>query len=141
MTKVDADGEGDGLARRLGVIGRATVAVAGERSLSARLQRIVETATALIVYRVVREVLTSVARHARATAADVMLRIEGDHLIVTVRDDEHGFAVGDTLRSRERGLGLFGIRERAQLADGYLDLRGIADAGTTVPRGERGEER
>lgn len=86
----------------------------------------------LIVYRVVQEALTNIAKHAEASAVEVELRVEGDHLIATVRDDGHGFPVSDTLASRERGLGLFGMQERAALAGGYLDLRSEPGAGTIV---------
>lgn len=86
----------------------------------------------LIVYRVVQEALSNVAKHARATSVEVELRIEGDHLIVIVRDNGRGFNVTEALASRERGLGLFGMQERAQLAGGYLDLQSALETGTTV---------
>jgi len=86
----------------------------------------------LIVYRVVQEALANVAKHAGATRAEVDLRAERGHLVVTVRDDGRGFNVAETLDAHERGLGLFGMHERAQLAGGYLDLRSAPGAGATV---------
>jgi len=86
----------------------------------------------LMVYRIVQEALTNLAKHAAATRVEIELRGEGGHLVATVRDNGRGFAVGDTLAARERGLGLFGMQERAQLAGGYLDLRSAPGAGTTV---------
>ena len=86
----------------------------------------------LIVYRVAQEALSNVAKHADATHVGIDLRAERGHLVVTVRDDGRGFEVAATLGSRERGLGLFGMHERAQLAGGYLDLRSAPGAGTTV---------
>ena len=86
----------------------------------------------LIVYRVVQEALTNVAKHAGATMVEIELRTEGGHLIATMRDNGHGFNVTEKLGSRERGLGLFGMQERAHLAGGYLDLHSEVGAGTTV---------
>lgn len=86
----------------------------------------------LMVYRIIQEALTNVAKHAAATAVEIDLRTEGGHLVATLRDNGRGFDVKAALRSRERGLGLFGMRERAQLAGGYLDLRSDPGRGTTV---------
>ena len=86
----------------------------------------------LAVYRVVQEALTNVAKHAAASEAHVELRGEGDHLVVTVRDNGRGFAPSAVQRGPDRGLGLFGMYERAQLAGGYLDLRSTPSAGTIV---------
>ncbi|MGE0544567.1 MAG: GAF domain-containing protein [Dehalococcoidia bacterium] len=86
----------------------------------------------LMVYRIIQEALTNTAKHAAATLVEIELRGEGTHLIVTVRDNGKGFDLDETLASRERGLGLFGMQERAQLTGGYLDLRSEPGAGTTV---------
>jgi signal transduction histidine kinase len=93
-----------------------------------RLARDIE----LIVYRIVQEALANIAKHAGATRVAIEFRREHDHLVVTVDDDGRGFDVAATLASRERGLGLFGMQERAQLAGGYLNLRSAPDTGTTV---------
>jgi signal transduction histidine kinase len=86
----------------------------------------------LIVYRIVQEALANIVKHAGASRVAIEFRREHGHLVVTVHDNGHGFDVTQTLASRERGLGLFGMQERAQLAGGYLNLRSAPDAGTTV---------
>jgi signal transduction histidine kinase len=87
----------------------------------------------LIVYRIVQEALTNVAKHAEATAVEIELHVEGDHLIATVRDNGRGFRPDEVAApSRERGLGLFGMRERAGLAGGYVDVHSRPGEGTTV---------
>jgi signal transduction histidine kinase len=70
------------------------------------------------VYRLVQESLTNVAKHAGATRVDIVLRRRGGALELEVRDDGQGFdpAVGS------EGFGLTGMRERAELAGGRLEV-------------------
>jgi len=86
----------------------------------------------LMVYRIVQEALTNIAKHAQARSVEVTLRTEAGHMVVTVHDDGRGFDVAQMTASHERGLGVFGMQERAQLVGGYLDLRSEPDTGTTV---------
>jgi signal transduction histidine kinase len=82
-----------------------------------------------VVYRVVQEAVTNVARHAAASRADVVLSVEGHRVQATVVDDGVGFTVGDD----ELGsLGLAGMRERASLVGGRLDIISGLGEGTTV---------
>ena len=79
-----------------------------------------------VVYRVVQEALTNVAKHARATAVTVAVHAEDERLVVCVADD--GVGVTD---ARSGGYGLAGMRERVSLAGGDLEVsRG--DPGTVV---------
>jgi signal transduction histidine kinase len=82
-----------------------------------------------VVYRVVQEALTNVARHAEASRAAVELAVDGEVARVTVADDGVGFDVDDTTL---RSLGLAGMRERASLADGVLGISSTRGEGTTV---------
>lgn len=93
-----------------------------------RLPREIE----LIVYRVIQEALMNVAKHAGATAVEIDLHAGDGRLTAIVRDNGRGFDVAGTLASRERGLGLFGMQERAQLAGGYVTMHSEAGRGTTV---------
>ena len=86
----------------------------------------------LLVYRVVQEALTNVAKHASATVVEITMRGADSHLTATIRDNGRGFDVTETLAASERGLGLFGMEERAQLAGGSLDVQSAPGAGTTV---------
>jgi two-component system, NarL family, sensor histidine kinase UhpB len=80
----------------------------------------------LVVYRVVQEALTNVARHARAREVWVGARGRGDGgLEAWVRDDGCGMPAGAA------GSGLDGMRERALLAGGTLAV-GPVDGGTEV---------
>jgi PAS domain S-box-containing protein len=79
-------------------------------------------------FRIVQEALTNVARHTRARHVEVRLAVRDDAFEIAVHDDGHGF---DT-NARQIGLGLVGMRERATLAGGQLDIESTPDAGTTV---------
>jgi signal transduction histidine kinase len=82
-----------------------------------------------VVYRVVQESLTNVARHARATHATVEIAVDAEGARATIVDDGVGFEVGD---GQLRSLGLAGMRERALLVDGHLEIVSSPRRGTTV---------
>src|SRR4051794_4965701 len=70
-----------------------------------------------VVYRVVREALSNVAKHARATSVDVEVRADGERLVTRVADDGVGVSEGPS-----GGFGLIGMRERVALAGGELEV-------------------
>ncbi|HVK03181.1 MAG TPA: ATP-binding protein [Armatimonadaceae bacterium] len=97
---------------------------------TARLPADVET----VIYRVVQEALTNVARHAvpaGATRVSVLLhRRDHAEVLASVEDDGPGFDLGEAAR---RGrLGLAGMRERAEIAGGTLEVESEPGRGTTV---------
>jgi signal transduction histidine kinase len=71
-------------------------------------------------YRICQESLTNVARYAEATRVSVVLRSDKKELSLSIRDDGNGF---DTSRLAEsEGIGIAGMRERATLAGGTLEV-------------------
>jgi signal transduction histidine kinase len=87
-----------------------------------------ETVTA--IYRIVQEALTNVARHANATRTELRLRERGDELLLEIRDD--GLGVTTEQMDDPLSLGLIGIRERAALIGGSVQIEGVAGRGTIV---------
>ncbi|HST67291.1 MAG TPA: sensor histidine kinase [Mycobacteriales bacterium] len=83
----------------------------------------------LAVYRVVQEALSNVRRHAGATRATVTVVEDDDSVVAEISDDGRGFDP-----DRAAGFGLSGMRERAELAHGRLDVLPVSSAGggTTV---------
>lgn len=74
----------------------------------------------IALYRMVQEALTNVGRHAHATDVRITLRQEGNELVLVVHDNGRGFperAVGQDGR-----FGLLGIRERAIMLGGRLEI-------------------
>jgi PAS domain S-box-containing protein len=82
------------------------------------------------VFRIVQEALTNVAKHARASRADVALRRAGASLEVTIRDDGVGFAVEEP--RKPESFGLLGLRERISLLRGTASINSAPGAGTTI---------
>jgi two-component system sensor histidine kinase UhpB len=89
--------------------------------------------TELVIYRVVQEALSNVARHSDAEHVWVELSVTDPyHVSVVVRDDGRGFDPSAVMDSRTRSLGLFGMRERAALVEGDLAITSVPGGGTTV---------
>jgi PAS domain S-box-containing protein len=91
-----------------------------------RLSPTAETA----LYRIVQEALTNVARHAQASRVGVLLECRGERLVVIVEDDGLGCDPQAALQSGR--LGLLGIRERAEMLGGSLEMESSPGAGTTL---------
>jgi signal transduction histidine kinase len=81
-----------------------------------------------VVYRIVQEALTNVARHAAATAVEVRVAADTAAVRGEVTDDGKGFEPAPVASS----LGLAGMRERAALAGGRLEVVSAPGAGTRV---------
>ncbi len=81
----------------------------------------------LVLYRVTQESLTNIVRHAGARRVDVRLAARGDRIELQVADDGTGIA-----HASQRGNGIRGMRERAVLVGGRLDVESGAGAGTRV---------
>jgi PAS domain S-box-containing protein len=85
-------------------------------------------ATAL--FRIVQESLTNIVRHAGASQVVVTLRKRGDNLDLIVEDNGVGLPI-DAL-GKARSFGLVGMRERALLLNGTLNVTGIPGLGTKL---------
>ncbi len=79
-------------------------------------------------FRIFQECLTNVIRHAQAKSARVALYQENGDLVLVVADDGKGFLESDLSDS----LGLLGMKERAQVCGGNLEIASAPGNGTTV---------
>jgi len=82
------------------------------------------------VYRVAQEALANVAHHAQARRVEVRLLKERGPLTLSVSDDGRGFGL-DSLDT-ERHLGIRGMRERAEMVGGVLEIDSESGRGTTI---------
>lgn len=80
------------------------------------------------IYRVVQEALNNVKRHSGSQRAWVRLRFVTDALEVEIEDRGRGLATSNG----SRGIGLVGMRERAQLIGAELSFTQPAEGGTLV---------
>ncbi len=87
-----------------------------------------EKATA--VFRIFQEMLTNIARHARATLVEVSLEENDANLILKVSDNGRGIKEQEI--SDTKSLGLLGMRERALAFGGGVEIIGLEGKGTTV---------
>ena len=90
---------------------------------------VVDGDRAIVLFRILQEALTNVARHAEASRVRVELS-EGDGTLeLRVRDDGKGFVEG---RTGSHTLGLLGMRERATACGGGVTIQSAPNRGTTV---------
>ena len=83
-----------------------------------------------VTYRIADEALTNVVRHSGASQATVRMSRDGRRLVLSVADDGGGF---DPATAGDDGAyGLAGMRERAELVGGVLDIESRVGTGTTV---------
>jgi signal transduction histidine kinase len=90
-----------------------------------RLPAEIETA----VYRIVQEAVGNAVRHGQARRVDVTVVTRPDAVVATVEDDGRGF---DPRSVADGRLGLAGMRERAALFGGRLEIESSAGRGTAV---------
>jgi signal transduction histidine kinase len=94
----------------------------------------VDTGAGVHIYRVLQEALNNVSRHSGGQEAWVRLKFLGDELELDVEDHGKGIAARDAHQDGKTvgGIGLVGMRERAELIGGTLDLLQRASGGTVV---------
>ena len=88
----------------------------------------IDGTNAIHIYRVMQEALNNVARHSGSKQAWVRLRSNGDMIELDVED--HGKGTEPT--ANRRGLGIIGMRERAEMLGGSLEFLQPAGGGTLV---------
>ncbi|MFB9877272.1 GAF domain-containing protein [Planobispora siamensis] len=94
-----------------------------------RLPEHVETA----IYRVAQEALSNVARHSGARSAVISLAVRNDEIELEIEDDGVGFDPSRPARPpASTGYGLGGMRERAELLGGRLEVHSHRGSGTLL---------
>lgn len=97
----------------------------------------------ITLFRIVQEAINNIAQHAAAQHVTIGFEFGDGQVRVTVQDDGCGFTVPSEFQpvAEWRGLGLFGIQERAVLAGGAVHIESQPGRGTvivmTMPLGEQ----
>jgi signal transduction histidine kinase len=88
----------------------------------------------IALYRIVQEGLNNVAAHASATHADVTVTCDAGQVAVTIADNGQGFVIPERPGELAKvgHYGLLGMRERAELAGGWLSIESQPGQGTTI---------
>ncbi len=82
----------------------------------------------IVAYRVAQEALSNAVRHSGAAHVRVQLERDNGSVALTIADDGRGF----TFDQASQGLGLAGMRERALLVNGDLQVESRPQVGTSV---------
>jgi signal transduction histidine kinase len=82
------------------------------------------------LFRILQESLTNVARHADATRVEIRFAVEHPWLVLSINDNGAGISEWDAHSGKSYGL--MGMRERAHVFGGRLEIAGTSGQGTTV---------
>ena len=82
------------------------------------------------IFRIFEEAIRNVMHHAQATQVDIKLEKKNGELLLTIRDNGRGITEAE--QSDRLSLGLLGMRERANLIGGRVDIASPEGKGTVV---------
>ena len=85
---------------------------------------------ATAAFRICQEALVNVARHAKATFVRVLVKENGDDVLIEIQDNGQG--IPPEKLSDAGSLGLLGMKERSMAIGGRLEIAGWPGKGTTV---------
>lgn len=105
----------------------------GGYRIEADLEEVGKPESQQLLYRAARELLTNIAKHARATTVRVALSRVGDRIVLTVADDGCGFDPAVVERYVADGhIGLGSLLARFEAMGGSMEVRSAPGQGTTV---------
>lgn len=84
----------------------------------------------IIIFRIMQEALTNVARHAKATHVDINMNTMNNKLNLWIKDN--GIGINQAQINHNRALGVIGMRERAGTLGGRVYINNIGTGGTEV---------
>ncbi len=90
----------------------------------------IEWLASITIFRIVREALTNVVRHAGATEVSIDLRATEAAHVLAIRDNGKG--IGPWEAEDARSLGILGMQERCLLVGGTFEIKGAPGGGTTI---------
>ncbi|MBA7674120.1 Signal transduction histidine-protein kinase/phosphatase DegS [subsurface metagenome] len=87
----------------------------------------------LLAYRIIQEAVRNVEKHSKAARAEINIEFDEDNITAIITDHGKGFEVNKSSKLLEKGkLGLMGMKERAHLLGGTLEISSKPNGGTTV---------
>lgn len=88
----------------------------------------------IVIFRIVQEAFHNIAKYSRAERVNLLLRRREDRIELLIRDNGVGFDPASvTCRDGQaRGLGLTGMRERAELSGGTFSIDSVLGEGASI---------
>ena len=83
------------------------------------------------LYRIMQEALNNTHKHAKAKSVEVVLERRDNLIVLLIEDNGIGFNPKDK-KNPLKGIGLIGMKERAQLIGGTMEIESTPKKGTTV---------
>ncbi|WP_240631019.1 GAF domain-containing sensor histidine kinase [Leptospira kmetyi] len=112
---------GEEFQKRTGIVCRVT---------KTQIQSTLNKEISIALFRIFQETLTNVARHSKATNVNVILKEKDSSIVLIVSDNGVGIQankIGDS-----KSLGIIGMRERAIVLGGKVEISGSLEKGTKV---------
>jgi PAS domain S-box-containing protein len=88
------------------------------------------SAMSIGLFRICQEALTNVARHSGAKHVEIFLGYEEDQIVLRVKDDGRGLPAAQ--KGGRKTLGVLGMKERALMMGGTVEVSGEAGKGVTL---------
>jgi len=82
------------------------------------------------LFRIFQETLTNIARHSKANMVNVKLYVRNENIRLEVEDN--GCGITEEQIQSLRSLGLLGMRERAMVWGGNVQIKAVEPRGTLV---------
>lgn len=86
----------------------------------------------IVVFRVIQEALTNIARHAHAANVGIVLGVQQRQANTLLSLEIHDDGAGIDQRIQSQGVGLVGMRERIESLQGAFNLKSARNAGTLI---------
>lgn len=84
-------------------------------------------------YLIYKEAITNIQKYAQASKVEIVIKKEGDDVVLTVKDNGVGFDVSDPSPVKSRGgNGLINMKVRAERLAGTLNIESTSGVGTTL---------
>jgi signal transduction histidine kinase len=91
---------------------------------------LLEDRLSLVLYRILQESLTNIARHSGASKADVNLHVLKNKITLIIKDD--GTGIEKNRVNSIKSMGIAGIKERIRSVNGKIAIIGKRGSGTMI---------
>jgi signal transduction histidine kinase len=90
----------------------------------------IEPDTSMIIFRIMQEALTNVARHSKATKVEIELIQRGNDLCFRMADN--GIGITENQLASKKSFGIISMKERAGSLGGTFEISGGHEGGTVI---------